>query len=315
MSSNDLSSNEVSLSVVPAASPTQAVGFRASFLRLQTRLLAGDGRDAVPITASIPNVVWQTTRLLPGILAMRARAATALPEHDLACFDQLEDCTGALYHSHVATLSPPTPPHQDVVALGAQVVATRDMLEGHVAYLVLNKLVDRKRLDPITKATGYKTSAGEVLVLVGIARECLPLVEGKILLTSEQLDAAELLAKQLTEAVAERDRLSAQTEEAQEMRQRAFTLFVKTYEQARRAITYLLWDDPEQLEAVCPSLYSGQRGKRSGKGSQGDEAPVAPGKATPGGGASKGGAVTPTGGTPVPVDENDDLPGGNPFLS
>ncbi|RYZ46949.1 MAG: hypothetical protein EOO72_00745 [Myxococcaceae bacterium] len=97
---------------------------------------------------------------------------------------------------------------------------------------------------------------------------------------------AELLDKQLAEAVAGRERLADRQIEAQQMRQRAFSLFVHTYDQVRRAITYLLWDDPARLEAVCPSLYTGQRGKRGTRVNEtldaDDSSPPAPADASTG---------------------------------
>jgi hypothetical protein len=256
-------SNEVSPLVIPS-SPAQAVGFRASFLRLLPALEKADERR-VPITVDVPTVVWRTTRLLPAILALRSRVVTATPRHDMSCFDLLEDCTGALLHAHVAAISPATPTLQDVSELGARVVKARDAMLGQVAYLVHAGVVDPERLGPIRRAAGYKRSSGELLALVGIVRECWHLLDGKLLLTAAQLDDAELLVKRMADAVAERDRLAAQRVEAKLMRQRAFTLFVHTYSQVRRALTYLLWNDPDLLEATCPSLYSGQRGRRGSK--------------------------------------------------
>lgn len=321
MSTNEVSTNEVStnnggstIEVSPSvilASQAQAVGFRGSYHRLFSVLMTSEEKSWVPVTVDVANVVWQTIRLLPGIMAMRPRAAAALPEHDMTCFDQLEDSTGALYHAHVMSISPAAPDHPDVIALGAEVAEARDAMYGQIEYLVHTKVVDKTRLDPVKKATGYKKSSAELLVLVGIAREFWHLIDGKLLLTAEQLDQYELLAKRMADSVAERDRLAGQSVDAQQMRSRAFTLFEHNYDQTRRALSYLLWDDPDRLEQVCPSLYAGQRGKRGGKAVEkapADGATPAPADGSTDASKATDAAPAPTGGA---VHK---LPGGNPFL-
>ena len=42
-----------------------------------------------------------------------------------------------------------------------------------------------------------------------------------------------------------------------DMRARAFTVFVGVYDQARRAVTYLYWDE-EAVNRIAPSLYAGR---------------------------------------------------------
>ncbi len=53
---------------------------------------------------------------------------------------------------------------------------------------------------------------------------------------------------------------------AAEIRQQAFTLFIRTYDQLRRAVHYLRWEHGD-AEEIAPSLYaaSRRRSSRSGK--------------------------------------------------
>jgi hypothetical protein len=56
-------------------------------------------------------------------------------------------------------------------------------------------------------------------------------------------------------------------------RQRNFTLFANAYDQVRRAISYLQWDD-DDLEKVAPSLYGGRIVQRKGDTPPAAELPV-----------------------------------------
>ena len=55
--------------------------------------------------------------------------------------------------------------------------------------------------------------------------------------------------------------------EAQRTRQRAFTLFVHAYDDARRVISFLRWNEGD-VSTYLPSLYQGR-----GNGQRADDAP------------------------------------------
>jgi hypothetical protein len=83
----------------------------------------------------------------------------------------------------------------------------------------------------------------------------------KILSLRSELEAklsdAETLADQLISAVGARELASARTVAASDRRQRAFTLFTSAYDQTRRAISYLRWNQGD-LDSFAPSLYAGR---------------------------------------------------------
>ncbi|WP_437980893.1 hypothetical protein [Sorangium sp. So ce117] len=75
--------------------------------------------------------------------------------------------------------------------------------------------------------------------------------------------------------------------EAADRRARAFSLLVHAYDQTRRAVAYLRWDE-EDADTIAPSLYKGRTGRATAHSdtvaAPGDEAPAAPaapGAATP----------------------------------
>ena len=62
--------------------------------------------------------------------------------------------------------------------------------------------------------------------------------------------------------------------DSRELRTRAFSLLVRAYSQAQRAITYLRWDHGDAQE-LAPSIYTGARTKRRAATAEPVDAPVA----------------------------------------
>ena len=307
----DVSSSAVTTPAV--STPLLADAHLASFEKLKPRYLTMAEGELLPVTYSVTSAVAMVLGLMARLMTMREQAAK-LPDYDASCFDRLPDCTRALAYAHTNTLAPAQGPRVDLVELGAAGVATREKLTEEFNHLARYQLLDRQRLAGIKNLVGYKNVAFDLTALVKILREAWPTIAGKTLLTPADLEHAQQLAEQLLATVGERDQSTSASAEATAMRQRAFTLFTRTYDQVRRAVTFLLWDDPEQLEAVCPSLYAGRRsGKRAGKDETSDEGPgpdagpVSPPAPVAGSGQGhEGGAVVAT---HIPGQ-----PGGSPFL-
>jgi hypothetical protein len=119
-----------------------------------------------------------------------------------------------------------------------------------------------------------------------------------------------MLADQPLTAVGEREQLPVAKETSAETRKRAFTLFVRSYDQLRRAAVYLRWDEGD-ADAFVPSIYAGKK-----RTSELTPAPVpsAPGNGTPAPGvvpAVTAGPPAAGGAKEVPAG----MPHSDPFLS
>ena len=77
-----------------------------------------------------------------------------------------------------------------------------------------------------------------------------------------ELTRADELYHQIEAAFAQRGAATATSASASNLRQRAFTLFARAYDEARRAVAYLRWHEGD-AEQIAPSLYAG-RGKAKG---------------------------------------------------
>lgn len=80
-------------------------------------------------------------------------------------------------------------------------------------------------------------------------------------------------------------------------RQRAYTLFVTSHDQVRRAISYLRWEQGD-VDDIAPSLFAGKKRRETEP-----EHPSTPEQ------------PAPPGGNGTPVNRSlDHLPGGSPFM-
>jgi hypothetical protein len=65
----------------------------------------------------------------------------------------------------------------------------------------------------------------------------------------------------MTRLIGVRERAPGRITEAADLRNRAFTLFLRTYNQARRAVQYLRFD-VEDADDITPVLYPGKRRRK-----------------------------------------------------
>ncbi|HEX5657994.1 MAG TPA: hypothetical protein VFX59_12400 [Polyangiales bacterium] len=86
-------------------------------------------------------------------------------------------------------------------------------------------------------------------------------LKGKTAIQLEELLQAEALATSILRAVGEKEQAPAVAAEATAKRARAFTLFVTAYDEVRRAVTYLRWEDGD-ADAIAPSLYQARATSR-----------------------------------------------------
>jgi hypothetical protein len=105
-----------------------------------------------------------------------------------------------------------------------------------------------------------------------VLRESWSKIEGKTAINQEELNQARLRADELLTAVGLREQGPPAASQTARTRQRAFTLLVQAYNQVRRAVSYLRWDDRD-LDAIAPSLYERRSPRR--RGEEAGQAPLA----------------------------------------
>jgi hypothetical protein len=114
--------------------------------------------------------------------------------------------------------------------------------------------------------TGYKDLSYLLGALVGVYRQAWPTLNGHSTVTARELDEAETTVEQLAHAYATRANRFKAIKAANEQRIRNFTLLAEAYDQVRRGLHYLRWNEGD-ADRIAPSLYRGRGGSRRKAGS------------------------------------------------
>ena len=273
--------------------------------------------ELITINIDVPTAVTTVIGKLPQLRSFKDAMAEALPKFELANLEQLETYTLATAHAHAIYLSSSAPP-EAIVKLTADATALRDLLYSDAVALANRGLVSGARLGEFKGAVGYKNVAFDLLGLTALLREAWAQVAGKTAVTLADLDNADVIGEQLVNAVGTRDQ-SAAPADAIQIRQRLFTLFVTAWDQVRRAISYLRWNE-DDVDDIIPSLYAGRARRKTDVPPEPPTPPVAEdgaatktstGAATPA--ASASAAFGGNGAKPVTTGGTTGTPGSAPF--
>jgi hypothetical protein len=279
--------------------------FAAALERRLAEIQAVPDHELVPVNLDMHGAVTTVLGLLSEIGALRDRVRK-LSELDQAVVDGLEEYALAAgeANSRYATA---IAPHEDIVALNEEAIRLREILRSDATALATRGLIDPARIAQFKGLTGYKNVAFELIDWTNLLRDCWPTIRGKTALTVEEVRRAKDVAIRLVRATGQREQGPAVVAEASRLRQQALTLLMNSYDQVRRAVTFLRWNEGD-ADTIAPSLYAGrQRSKATAP-----DSPPAPGTAPAGNGSDNGGthaapgpALTP----PAPVG----MPGASPF--
>lgn len=215
--------------------------------------------ELVPVNIDVPSAISTAANAIPKIMAFRDEASK-LPGFDIAHFDRLQLYTFALRHAHAKFLAA-SEPLRAIAALRERGVNLRDALYLDAVALAHRGLLDGDRLADFKAKVGYKNLVFDLLGLHALFRESWDKIASRTGVQLADLDEAELLRQQLTDAMGARDQAPGIVAQSQMQRQRNFTLFTRSYDQVRKAISFLRWDH-DDLDLICPSLFAGRGGGR-----------------------------------------------------
>jgi hypothetical protein len=189
----------------------------------------------------------------PALLAMRPLVAE-LPRFDLAGYDQLPLKARALSHAHALYKAATIPPEAlpDLVHEG---IKLRDLLRGDAQVLAARGLVDARRFAQVKLHNGHAALAVDLQVLAATLKDVWLGIEGKTCITHAELDQAVRLADKLLDEVGARETSVANAAQTVAIRQRAYTLLVDSYEDARHAVRFVrrAYGD---ADTIAPSLFA-----------------------------------------------------------
>ncbi|MET0790729.1 MAG: hypothetical protein ABW061_04350 [Polyangiaceae bacterium] len=256
---NSIPGSSSAAPAAPATSGTIGVPaphrYRAAFEKALPLCKELPNDKLLPINVDVAGAVSTGLSTLKRVMHLRDRAG-ALPEFDIKVFDDLETHTLATGHAHTLYLSASAEP-EELRELNEEGLRLRGMLYADAVALSTRKLINGERIGELKANPGFQNLAFDLMGLAQILRSNWDKISSKTAITPDDLDRAELVGDRLMNAISDRAIAPAALADVSAQRQRNFTLFTRAYDQVRRAITFLHWDEGD-LDVLAPSLYAGR---------------------------------------------------------
>lgn len=247
-------------SSVQKTNTSDEILFEEPYKRLLPELGGLPPDDIVEVNIDIPTAVATVFGVLPQLSAYRNTITQVIPGFDIARFDQLEDYTMALsYASTVhATASRPV---DGLAELNEEGTKLRGTLQGDILTLVSRGLINPSTIKNYSGLSGYKNVASDLQIQGQILKDHWATIEGKCATTLAEVEQGLKVAAHLLRLAGLKEQSPVVVAAAADMRKRAFTLFTRAYDEARRAIIFLRWHEGD-ADTIAPSLYAGRGGSK-----------------------------------------------------
>jgi hypothetical protein len=242
------------------ARPGDAGQASAAYQRIQSAAGALDPNQLATINIDIPVSVSIILGAMAKLTSVRETIVSELPKFDVKNLDHLQDYALGAWYAHLVALPQQSGPTA-VAALDAEAIPLRENLLADAEALARRGLLDAEAVAHIRSGTGQVDRANDLVALSALFSANWSDVENKTAATDVEVARAGQLGPALLAALGvRRSGTSIDADEAAEMRVRCFTLFFDAYDQCRRAMIYLRWDEGD-ADAFAPSLYSGRGGR------------------------------------------------------
>lgn len=240
------------------------VDLETAFNAVAPQLEALHTAELATINLDISSSINAATRVLPTLMTMRPLIVQQLPLFDVGAFDRLPTFTRVLSYVHSL--------HLDALASQAQVRGTlndadrlRRALLADATALINRGHLNATLLTHLLGKSGTKHVRADLATLVSAFNDSWATLHDHCAIRQDDLVYASRLAMQLGDVAHLREQGRTRLARTTDLRLRAFTLFSRTYDDARRAVTYLRWQHGD-VDAIVPSLYAGRSNGRTGTG-------------------------------------------------
>ena len=255
----------------PAAQPTVEDGYE-SFRRIEPELAALVREEILHVNLSIPRACAVALAAVPRMMQLRPLVVEQLPRHPIETLDKLQDYALALYYMNAMC----TRRRSDgsIQKLHAEVIALRTSLLIAAEALAHAGLFDARAIAEIRKGSGYQNMAEDLGALVMLFRTNWGAVKGKTAVVQEEVERAQRLGEELLAQRGVRMQpIRPRTEQdfQSDLRDRCFTLFMRSYTECRAVASYLRRHEGD-AERFAPNLFTKAKTARRKKPSEGGSA-------------------------------------------
>lgn len=284
---------------------------RAALAQVRGQMAILEPHDLLPITVDPLAAVSTARGALPQLLKLRDQMV-ALPGFESKNIDDLETLAVAAQATQSILLAADSPPER-FNELMADATELRQRLYNDALALAQRGLISEAPLQALKGPVGFRNVASDLGILAMVFRAAGTRIEGKTCVTEEELDQAEIYSEDVIADLGLKNNAPATVAGVALERQQAFTLFINAYDQVRRAVTYLRWNQ-DDIDDFAPSLYSGRKRKASSEVAAQTPAtsPTAPTAATQPATQPATAATTPA--SPSAQAPAIGLPGADPFV-
>ncbi len=234
--------------------------YRQAFEQIKDEIMAISEQEFLHVSLDIAAAVITTQGVYPEVAVLREHFVQHLPTFDIAKVDKLETYALAMFCAQAdykAALEPPA----SLTDLVANAVATRGVLLADVNALIARGLLAPNVVDGLQGTNGHKNVMMDLGTLASILRKHAAKISERTSVKPDELAAAEDLANRLGKAVGLREQSPQAIAQTARVRQAAFTLFVRTYDDVRCAVQYLRRAERD-ADSIVPSLYTSRGFRR-----------------------------------------------------
>jgi hypothetical protein len=226
------------------------------FKRLEPQIRSVREEDLIQINLDGTYAVTIVLGAAPRLQALRARMAQLGDEIDLALVDNAAALGYAFSYAN-ADFVRATTPTESLPGLHDEGEKLRDLMLASKSVLEKHGLVQGDYLEGLKGPVGYRNLSHDLSALVRFYRDNWAQISGKTPLSLADVDRASIIAGRLLTGVSAKQGTPAEIDASALLRQQAFTLFVKAYDEVRRAVTFLRWKEGDADE-IAPSIYTGR---------------------------------------------------------
>jgi hypothetical protein len=240
----------------PAPVTTEVDVTRAAYERVLPRAKALPVQSIQRPNVNVPGSILRARRALPRILALRSEIAR-LPFFELRALDGFDDTSNALLFVEVNREARQRAQRVNVSELVEDCTRVRSVVLLDLQPLVGRGFIDAAHLEAIKDGAGHEDLSRDVLSLAGLAESAKQNPRVVTAITDDEIAYMKHRANALRAALESDD---DSMREARELRQRLYSLFMSDYDQLRRAVTYIRWNDGD-ADTIAPSLFIKRRGR------------------------------------------------------
>lgn len=273
---------------VSIAKPSVPKEAALAFAKIEAEIEALPAGDLEIVNVDIPRAVAIAIGAAPHLHALRGEITGQLPHFPIRCVDEIATYAMAAWFAHLLAL--PATSEKQLAALLEEAAPLRADLLVAAEALAHKGLLDRKSVAAIREGHGNLDTANDLVALSALFAREWDGVHQKTTVEWSEVQRASELGPEILVALGARDQPGVKAPnpaDPAQRRQRAFTLFVRAYEECRRAVSYLRWHQ-DDAEEIAPSLRT-NRGPRSSSTAEREDAvstvdlpapaePAAPGK-------------------------------------